>query len=77
MSKTYMVVQTHSYDGESVDEVEMLDGPFYKEKEAKTAFNRIAEDYEEDEEASVDLDNYCLTAYDGNGEIINILIMEF
>jgi len=75
MSKTYMVVQTHSYDGESVDEVKMLDGPFYKKEEAMSAFKKFADEYEGYDDASVDDDH--VVHYDGQGGIINILIMEF
>jgi len=72
----HYIVETISYDGESIDEIQTLDGPFDTAAEAEKAFAEIAEDYEDNDEATVDEDNFGIVYYEGNGETHNILIME-
>lgn len=71
----FYVVETVSYDGESIDSIETKAGPFDTEVAAEKAFIEIAEDYEDNDEAMIDEDNCGIVSYEGNGEVHNILIM--
>lgn len=72
----HYIVETLSYDGESIDSIDTLAGPFDTAEEAEKKFAEIAEDYEDNEDATVDEDNFGIVSYEGNGETHNILIME-
>jgi len=72
----FYIVETLSYDGESIDSIDTLAGPFATNAAAEKAFAEIAEDYEDNEDATVDEDNCGIVSYEGNGETHNILIME-
>lgn len=72
----FYIVETVSYDGESIDSIETKAGPFATDADAEKAFAEIAEDYEDNDEATVDEDNFGIVSYEGNGETHNILIME-
>lgn len=74
-AKRYIVVETLSFDGESICSINVLKGPFDTNEKALAAFSRIAKKYEEGD-ASVDMDNYNVVSYEGNGEIHNILVVE-
>lgn len=76
MQIIHYIVETISYDGESIDEIKTLAGPFNTTEEAEKAFAEIASDYEDNDEATIDEDNFGIVSYEGNGEIHNILIME-
>lgn len=72
----FYIVETLSYDGESIDSIETKAGPFATEVLAEKAFMEIASDYEDNDEATIDEDNFGIVSYEGNGEVHNILIME-
>lgn len=71
----FYIVESVSYDGESIDSIETKAGPFDTEVAAEKAFIEIASDYEDNDEATIDEDNCGIVSYEGNGEIHNILIM--
>ena len=75
-TKKHYIVETVSYDGESINEIKALSGPFDTAEKAEKKFAEIAKRYEGNDEATIDEDNFGIVFYEGNGETHNILIME-
>lgn len=73
MQIKYYIVETISYDGESIASIKTKDGPFDTSADAEKAFVEIAKRYDNE---CVDEDNLGIVSHEGNGEIHNILIME-
>ena len=72
----FYIVETHSYDGESIVEVKTKSGPYATQEEAHEAFKKLADAYKDREDATVDEDNDGIVFYDGQNGIYNALIME-
>lgn len=68
----YAVIETVSYDGETIYDANITAGPFKTYEEALAVIaKRAKKEHEEFDE-----DNPSLTLYEGNGEIWNVLVLE-